>query len=116
MAQKYVDDLSKNVKRGLKTKIENGWYPGIAPLGYLNDTNKQTGQNTLVKDPERFPLIRRIWDLMLTGLYTPPKILEIASTDWRLRTRPMRKLGGKPLCRSAIYKIFTKPFYYGSFE
>src|SRR3972149_4357474 len=24
MAQKYVDDLSKNVKRGLKTKIENG--------------------------------------------------------------------------------------------
>jgi hypothetical protein len=53
---------------------------------------------------------------MLTGLYTPPKILEIASTDWRLRTRPMRKLGGKPLCRSAIYKIFTKPFYYGSFE
>jgi len=34
MAQKYVDDLSKNVKRGLKTKIENGWYPGIAPPGY----------------------------------------------------------------------------------
>ncbi len=35
MAQKYVDDLSKNVKRGLKTKIEKGWYPGVAPLGYL---------------------------------------------------------------------------------
>src|SRR5688500_696431 len=35
MAQKYVDDLSKNVKRGLKTKIENGWYPGLAPMGYL---------------------------------------------------------------------------------
>src|SRR5512137_2832187 len=34
MAQKYVDDLSKNVKRGLKTKIENGWYPGVAPVGY----------------------------------------------------------------------------------
>jgi hypothetical protein len=116
MAQKYVDDLSKNVKRGLKTKTENGWYPGIAPLGYLNDTNKQTGLNTLLKDPERFPLIRRMWDLMLSGLYTPPKILEIANTEWRLRTRPMRKLGGKPLCRSAIYKIFTKPFYYGSFE
>jgi DNA invertase Pin-like site-specific DNA recombinase len=116
MAQKYVDDLSKNVKRGLKTKIENGWYPGIAPLGYLSDTNKQTGQNTLVKDPERFPLIRRMWDLMLSGLYTPPKILDIANTEWRLRTRPMRKLGGRPLCRSAIYKILTKPFYCGSFE
>ncbi len=82
MAQKYVDDLSKNVKRGLKTKIENGWYPGIAPLGYLNHTDKMTGENTLIKDPERFPLIRHMWDLMLTGLYTPPRILEIANNEW----------------------------------
>ena len=116
MAQKYVDDLSKNVKRGLKTKIENGWYPGIAPAGYLNHTNKMTGENTLIKDPERFPLIRHMWDLMLTGLYTPPKILEIASQEWGFRTRPTRKKGGNPLCRSAIYKIFNKPFYYGWFE
>jgi DNA invertase Pin-like site-specific DNA recombinase len=116
MAQKYVDDLSKNVKRGLKTKIENGWYPGVAPAGYLNHTDKLTGENTLVKDPERFLLIRRMWDLMLTGLYTPPRILEIANQEWSFRTRPTRKMGGKPLCRSAIYKILTKPFYYGWFE
>ena len=116
MAQKYVDDLSKNVKRGLKTKIENGWYPGVAPAGYLNHTNKMTGENTLIKDPERFPLIRRMWDLMLTGLYTPPKILEIANNEWGFRTRPTRRMGGKPLCRSAIYQFFTKPFYYGWFE
>jgi DNA invertase Pin-like site-specific DNA recombinase len=116
MAQKYIDDLSKNVKRGLKTKIENGWYPGVAPAGYLNHTDKLTGENTLVKDPERFPLIRRMWDLMLTGLYTPPKILEIANQEWGFRTRPTRKKGGNPLCRSALYKIFNKPFYYGWFE
>ena len=116
MAQKYVDDLSKNVKRGLKTKIENGWYPGIAPMGYLNHTDKMTGENTLIKDVERFPLIRQMWDLMLSGLYTPPKILEIANTEWGLRTRAMRRNGDKPLVRSAIYKIFTKPFYYGWFE
>lgn len=116
MAQKYVDDLSRNVKRGLKTKIENGWHPGVAPVGYLNHTNKLTGENTLIKDPERFPLIRRIWDLMLTGLYTPPRILDIANQEWGFRTRPTRKMGGKPLRRSAIYQIFSKPFYYGWFE
>jgi site-specific DNA recombinase len=116
MAQKYVDDLSKNVKRGLKTKIENGWYPGVAPLGYLNQTNKLTGENTLIKDPDRFPLIRHMWDLMLTGRYTPPKILEVANAEWGFRTRQMRRLGGRPLARSAIYKIFTNPFYYGHFE
>ena len=116
MAQKYVDDLSKNVKRGLKTKIENGWYPGVAPVGYLNHTDKMTGQNTLITDPERFALLWRMWDLMLTGLYTPPQILEIAHQEWGFRTRPTRKKGGNPLCRSAIYKIFNKPFYYGWFE
>jgi DNA invertase Pin-like site-specific DNA recombinase len=116
MAQKYVDDLSKNVKRGLKTKIENGWYAGIAPAGYLNHTDKTTGQNTLISDPERFPIVRRMWDLMLTGLYTPPKILELANTEWGFRTRLTRKKGNSPLTRSAIYKIFDKPFYYGWFE
>src|SRR5882672_1689931 len=116
MAQKYVDDLSRNVKNGLKTKIKNGWFPGVAPAGYLNHTDKVTGENTLIKDPERFPLIRRMWDLMLTGLYTPPRILEIANTEWGFRTRPTRKMGGKPLARSAIYQTFTKPFYYGRFE
>jgi DNA invertase Pin-like site-specific DNA recombinase len=73
MAQKYVDDLSKNVKRGLKTKVQNGWYPGVAPIGYLNYTDPKTAEKRLIKDPERFPLIRRMWDLMLTGLYTPRK-------------------------------------------
>jgi len=116
MAQKYVDDLSKNVKRGLKTKIENGWYPGVAPAGYLNHTDKLTGQNTLIKDPERFPLVRRMWETMLTGLHTPPKILEMANTEWGFRTRPTRRMGGKPLARSGIYQIFTKPFYCGRFE
>ncbi len=96
--------------------MENGWYLGIAPLGYLNHANKLTGENTIINDPERFVLIRRAWDLMLTGLYTPPKIVEIANQEWGFRTRITRKMGGKPLARSGIYKIFTKPFYYGWFE
>ena len=57
-----------------------------------------------------------MWDLMLTGLYTPPRILDIANKEWGFRTRPTRKMGGKPLCRSGIYQIFNKPFYYGWFE
>lgn len=116
MAQKYVDDLSRNVKVGLKTKIANGWYPGVAPAGYLNHTIPQTGENVLIKDPERFPVIRRMWDLMLTGLHSTPDILDIANQQWGFRTRKTRKMGGKPMVHSAIYQIFTKPFYYGWFE
>ena len=116
MAQKYVDDLSKNVKRGLRTKLENGWYPSMAPPGYLNITDRFTGQNKIIKDPERFPLIRRMWDLMLARSHTPAQILALATKEWGLRTRPMRRKGGRPFAPSAIYKIFTRPFYCGWFE
>src|SRR5437773_9137592 len=107
MAQKYIDDLSKNVKRGLKTKVEKGWYPGLAPLGYLNDTTGNKGEKTLLKDPDRFALVRRMWEMMLTGLYTPPRILEIAATKWGFRARPNRKADAGFFARSGIYRIFT---------
>jgi DNA invertase Pin-like site-specific DNA recombinase len=116
MAQKYVDDLSRNVKNGLKTKIEKGWYPGVAPAGYLNNTSKERGEKDLRKDPDRFPLIRRMWELMLTGIHNPTQILELANTTWGYRTRQTKKTGGTTLSLSGLYHIFHNPFYYGWFE
>ena len=116
MAQKYVDDLSKNVKRGMHAKAGKGLFPALAPTGYVNNKAKPQGERDILRDPERFPLVRRMWDLMLTGLHTPPRILEIANNEWGFRTRQTKRMGGKPLCRSALYEIFTKPFYYGWFE
>lgn len=116
MAQKYIDDLSRNVKRGLRTKAEQGWYPTLAPLGYINANNTGKGTSEIVPDPERFPLVRRMWDLMLSGAYTIPHIVAIANKEWGFRTRPMKKLGGKPLCASRAHRMFTHPFYYGWFE
>src|SRR6266705_603849 len=116
MAQKYIDDLSRNVKRGLRTKVEKGWYPAVAPAGYLNNRVKDKGEKEIVKDPERFQIVRRIWDLMLTGLYTPPQILKIANDQWGFRSRQLKRLWEKSLSRSGIYYILTNPFYYGWFE
>jgi site-specific DNA recombinase len=116
MAQKYIDDLSRNVKRGLQCKAETGWYPSITPQGYLNRRDNDKSENNVAEDPQRFELIKRMWDLMLTGLYTPPKILKIANEAWGFRTRQTKKMGGKPLSRSGIYQIFTNPFYHGQFE
>ncbi len=109
MAKKYVDDLSDNVKRGIRARLRQGWMSCLPPLGYLNDQNNRT----IVRDPERFPLIRRMWDLMLIGSFTPPHILKLANEEWSLRTRQFKRLGGAPLALSTIYKIFRHPFYYG---
>jgi site-specific DNA recombinase len=110
MAQKYVDDLSKNVKRGLRAKAESGWLPGPTPLGYRNRLNPD-GRKTVVRDPKRFDLVRKCWDLMLTGKHTPAEIREIANTAWGFRTGR-----GKPMARSTIYNLFSNPFYYGVYE
>jgi len=112
MAKKYVDDLSDNVKRGLKTKVEKGWYPSKAPLGYINDKENKT----IIPDPERFKLVRAMWDLMLTGSFTPPQVLKIANDSYGLRTKLYKKGGGNPVACSYIYLIFKNPFYYGAFE
>lgn len=116
MAKKYIDDLSDNVKRGLRAKIEKGWLPGVAPLGYSNDKYGEKGNRKIFKDPERFKLIRKIWELMLSGQHKPTKILEIANSQWNFRTRRTKRQGGKPLSRSGIYQILTNPFYCGLLE
>jgi len=112
VANQYILDLRKNTKRGLQSKLEKGWQNGVASLGYLNDKENKT----IVKDPERFNLVRKMWDLMLTGNYTPPKILDIVNKQWGFRTRKFKRIGGNELSRSGIYKIFTNLFYAGIIE
>jgi site-specific DNA recombinase len=108
----YVDNLSENVRRGYRAKIQRGWLPSIAPLGYLNDKEAKT----IIVDPERFPLVEQAWKLMLTGAYSPRQIWEIATKQWGLRTVRRKRIGGNPISLSVVYKIFTNPFYAGLLE
>lgn len=116
MAQKFVDDLSKNVKRGLNTKAEKGWLPSGAKAGYMNDKYADKGSKTIQSDPDRFPLIRKAWDAALTGTYSVIQILRLLNAEWGYRTPKHKRIGGKPMTRSQIYKTLTDPFYYGEFE
>ncbi len=109
MAKKYVDDLSDNVKRGIRARIGQGWKAGLAPLGYLNDRNTRT----IVKDPERFALVRKMFDFILSGNYTAMQVTQLANKRWGLRTRKSRHRGDNPLAHSTVYDLLKNPFYYG---
>lgn len=113
MADQYSRELSKNVKRGLKSKLEKGLMPGPAPLGWLNTKTENRGENYMIVDPERFPYLQKAWQLLLTGIHTPDEILDTLNNEWGFRTRPAKKRGGKPMSRSTIYRMFTNPFYCG---
>lgn len=110
MANQYSIDLAKDVKRGMRAKAEKGWRPHQATIGYLNDKHGEQGNKRIFVDPERFPLVRKMWDLLLTGAYTVPRIVEIANKEWGLRTKR-----GEKLAVSVAYKIFNNPFYYGEY-
>lgn len=116
MADQYSRDLSKNVKRGLKTKLDMGWYPSRAPLGYLNTKIAEKGRNTIINDPERFETVKNMWQTMLTSRYTAPQILETMNKEWKFKTRTTKRFVGKPLCRANIYKMFNNRFYCGFYE
>ena len=115
-ANQYLRDLSKNVKRGLQTKNNSGWRPGCVPEGYLNDKSEEKGNRKIISDPVRFPLIRKMWDMLLSGNYMVSQILKIANEKWKYTTVKHKKLGGTPLSRPGLYRLFNNPFYYGWYE
>lgn len=108
MANQYILDLRRAVTRGLNSKVEKGWFPHKAPEGYVNQ------DGVIEPDPERFALVRRMWDLALEERYSVPQILEQA-TRWGYATKRLKRTGGGPLSRSTLYAMFTNLFYTGYF-
>jgi DNA invertase Pin-like site-specific DNA recombinase len=108
----YVDSLSENVRRGNRTKREKGWYPGRAPIGYLNGSSPW-GEKIIIPDPERFSILKKMWELLLSGGYSVPETLRIATQQMGLRTPTRKRVGGKPLSESGAYRVFSNPFYAG---
>ncbi len=106
MATDYSLKLSKDVKRGLNSKVKKGYRPGLAPIGYIN-VGEIKGEKTIESDPIRFDLCRKWWQLMLTGKYTVVESLEIISSpSYGLRDRR-----GDPVSRSQAFKFFHNIFY-----
>ena len=108
----YVDSLAENVRRGNRAKRERGWRPGMVPIGYLNGRS-DSGEKIIVPDSVRFPLLQQLWKLFLTGGYSVPQLLRIATVEMGLRTAKRRRIGGNPLSVSGIYRVFNNPFYTG---
>mgnify|MGYP000559467526 CR=1 FL=1 len=111
MANQFVRDLSTDAKRGLRTKANNGWFPGKAPVGYLPSPEKQKGEKEVISDPERFEIVRRAFKGIASRKYTAPQAYRIATKDWKLTNRK-----GDRLSISNWYAMLNNPFYYGEFE
>ena len=110
MANQFILDLSVNTKRGLRNKAEEGWLPNKPPLGYLNNKYNLPDLSPIHNDPERFTLMRQLWDILLE------KQCSINSLYQKSLETGLVTDKGKAIARSKFYSLFKNPFYYGSFN
>src|SRR3989344_3285164 len=59
----YVDNLSENVKRGLRQKLRNGVWPAKAPFGYVNNP-KTRGIDI---DPATSTIVQEMFSMFAQG-------------------------------------------------
>ena len=104
------DNKSVYIKESLKLKAERGVFPGKARPGYLNNCNKQQGLRDISAHPIYFPLMRKLFDLALTGNFSIERLGKEAAA---LGIRSLRS--GNPICKSTMHKLMRDPFYTGRF-
>ena len=101
----FVDSLSENTKRGLRQKVRRGEMPGVAPLGYLNDSRTKT----IVVDKRNAPFVRELFTRFATDRYT------LKTMTHFLAQHGITTSGGK-LLKDTVSRILSNPFYYGHFR
>ena len=99
----YVDNLSENVKRGLRQKIRNGVWPSRATYGYVNNP-KTRGVDV---DIEKSIAIKKAFQLFGMGDRSFTQIAEY------LCKFNIKNKKGRPLHINQIRKILSDKFYVG---
>jgi site-specific DNA recombinase len=99
----YIDNLSENVKRGLRQKLRNGVWPGKAPPGYTNNP-KTRGVDI---DLEKSAAIKKAYEKFASGDYT---FTDIAKFLYKF---DLKRKNGKSLHINEIRQILSNKFYIG---
>ena len=98
-------NLPVEVKKGMLKKVENGGWPKLAPLGYLNKHDDQ--QSWIEKDPNLGPIITRGFKEFAEGKWTLDEWTQhVYSSGYRTK-------GNKKIHKSAWGAIFHNRFYLG---
>ncbi|MCK4745278.1 recombinase family protein, partial [Candidatus Parcubacteria bacterium] len=105
MANQYIRDLSKNVKRGIAQKIRRGEYPASPPIGYLIDDKTKR----LLIDKKKWQYIKNAFKLYATGLYS------IKQLEGKLYKDGFRSPTGNLFYAGSIHRMLKNPIYYGWF-
>jgi DNA invertase Pin-like site-specific DNA recombinase len=105
------DNKSINVKRGLRTRVEMGLWPGPVPTGYLKEKRSDRKCETYI-DPEKGPVIKKMFEKVAYEKWSGKKVYNWLKFDLNFRS----PYGKKHLSLGNIFRSLSNPFYYGEFE
>lgn len=103
MAKNFIDNLSEEVRKGMTEKARQGFFPGLAPVGYVNNP----ATKMLDVDPTRAPLVKHLFELYASGEYSIMDIRKVARdmglTSHAGKNQPLGKSGINRMLNNAIY-------------
>jgi site-specific DNA recombinase len=99
----YSDNLSENVKRGIRQKLRRGEWPGLAPFGYINNPKTRN----IEPDPVKARVIKKAFEEYAQGRHT------LESLGQRLSFWGVVSKTGKPLCKATLQRMLTNKVYIG---
>ena len=108
MAKNYIDNLSEEVKKGMKEKAEQGMYPSRAPFGYQNV--RKGDKSIIIPDPQNALIVKSIFTMYASGINS---LNDIKSFLENKHVRLFKS--SKSVNTSAIHKILRNQFYIGKF-
>ena len=99
----YSDNLSENVKRGMRQKLRRGEWTGLAPLGYLNNAKTRN----IEPDPTKARVISKAFEEFAQGKHTLESLAE------RLKFLGVASKKGTRLCKAVVKHMLSNPIYTG---
>ena len=108
-AKMYIASMRDNVNRSMNYNWSLGKWQGRAPIGYLN-TRDETNKATVIADPERAPIVKKLFEEYATGCHSLRSIWKLAQ---EMNLDSFRSKTKKSISRVAVYNMLTNPFYYG---
>lgn len=105
IAKNYVDNLSEETRKGMRDKAEQGLYPSVTPLGYLNDKESKG----IVIDCSRAHLIRDMFERYANG----ECLRDLGKNLYELGLRSKKS---KRVANSMLARMLQNPIYTGDFE
>jgi site-specific DNA recombinase len=113
-AEYYSNNLSTEVKKGLRRKHELGGTPFKPPIGYVSAQRQAGAQGVrgVVLDQERAPLVRLAFQLYVTGDWAL-RALGTYLAEQGLRSRGTAKYPERVLGPNRIHELLKNPYYMG---